>query len=447
MYRSLHDVTYYFYPLLEDALPDSPIAASFNATWAEARRSSKPALLYVHIPFCHDLCRFCPFHVRVNNDAEAYAAYARSLCREIALTAETRYVNRMPFQAIYFGGGSPSILGVENIRMVFDALFRHFNIADDAEISFEGEPRTLSDPALLDLLKERGVSRVSFGLQTFDTTMRERFNIVATLDDVERCTRNARERGFADINVDMMYDLPGQTVSEVERDMRMIRDWGYDSVDYYNLHYFAFPKKFKEAMQSGEIPPKPGPDMHFALTEQIRHRMREYGYRNVADQIYSRHDQVCEYFRLLWGGGGDGESAETIALGSSARGYINGVSYMNYGNVHRYQESIDSGVLPVEKLSRRLANPANRTAAFMVKLLSLPKSQEAARATIVPEVWQGWIDDGLVYETETHWHLSERGKSWSTNMMLDTFEPHQRQLAEGSAVKLVAKPGVRTGTF
>lgn len=447
MYRSLHGVTYYFYPLLEHALIDSPLRESFARGWSQPREIRSEALLYVHIPFCHDLCRFCPFHVRVDNDTEAYSRYARALCKEISLVGQTPYVRDINFRAIYFGGGSPSILPIADLHTIFEAIFANFTIAADAEISFEGEPRTLSDPSLLDMLRHCGVTRVSFGLQTFDVQMRERFNIVATLDDVERCAQNARDRRFQDINVDMMYDLPGQSVTTLEDDVRRLGEYGFDSVDFYNLHYYAFPKKFMESMQRGEIPAKPNEDMHFALTEQIRYRLREYGYENVADQIYSKNHGVCDYFRLLWGGGSDGESAETVAVGSSARGYVNGIAYMNFGNVHRYHETIARNELPIEKISRRLDNPANRNAVFMMKLLRLPKSQQAAQATIDPQIWCQWLDNGLVYQTADEWRLSERGKLWTTNMMLDAFEPHQRKLAEGAMTKLVSKPGLRTGTF
>jgi coproporphyrinogen III oxidase-like Fe-S oxidoreductase len=419
----------------------------FFDTFGQHRDPTLEALLYIHIPYCHDLCRFCPFHVRVDKGDEIYARYTDTLCREMAMLGERPYVQGMAFQAVYFGGGSPSILDTGNLTRIFDAMYRYFNIRTDAEISFEGEPRTLSDPYRLDLLREKGVSRISFGLQTYDEVMRQHFNIVANLDDVRRVIHHGRERCFDEINVDMMYDLPGQTVTTLEEDLKRLVNDGVDSVDYYNLHYYAFPQKFKAAMENGQIPPKPSEDMHFALAEQIRYRLGQNGYRDVADQVFSRKPKVCEYFRLLWGGGDGDHRAETLAMGSSARGYLVGHSYMNFGNVHRYQDAVATGELPVEKVSGRLRNPANRGAVFMPKFFCLNKVFETARATIDPSIWERWHAAGLIYETEDTWCLSERGKLWTTNMMFDALEDEQRDFAQGTVGGLARKPGIRTGTF
>ncbi len=223
MYTTLYPMTYYFYPLLEDKFTDS----HHQNTFRQILNSPKPAvtenLLYLHIPYCHDMCRFCPFHVRVDKGGEIYDRYTEALCKEIELVSSLPYVSDMSFKAVYFGGGSPSIFSVTNLRKIFENLFKHFQINSDAEISFEGEPKTLSEPAKLDLLKEYQVKRISFGLQTYDEKMRELFNIAATLQDVDNCTKNARERGFEDINVDMMYDLPGQDITAIEYDLAHLK--------------------------------------------------------------------------------------------------------------------------------------------------------------------------------------------------------------------------------
>lgn len=447
MYNSLYPMTYYFYPLLEHDFNASPDKELFLETLARPKRKRTENLLYVHIPYCHDLCKFCPFHVKLEHGDEVYGHYTETLCREMEMVGRTPYVSDMTFGAIYFGGGSPSIFPVESLRKIFDNLARHFQILPDAEISFEGEPRTLADPARQDLLKRYNVRRISFGLQTYDETLRKLFNIVATLDDVDACTRNARERGFAEINVDMMYDLPGQNISMLEQDLRRLKEHDFDSVDYYNLHYYAFPQKFKLSMASGQIPPKPDEEMHFALAEQLRWRMKEMGYHNVADQVFSKTGEISEYFRLLWGGGDGDHSAETVGLGASARGYIDGYAYMNTGQTPRYQEMVENGQLPLAKLSRRLEIEENRGAAFMVKFFNIKKKHTAALQSIPIETWNRWLEEGLLYETSDSWELSERAKVWTTNMMVDTFESHQHEVALNALGVVSVKPGVRTGTF
>lgn len=447
MYATLYPMTYYFYPLLEEKVADSSFREDCLATWRRPKPTITENLLYIHIPYCHDMCRFCPFHIRVDKGNEIYDRYTEALCAEMGLVSRLPYVSDMSFQAVYFGGGSPSIFSVENLRKIFENLLRYFNINPNAEISFEGEPRTLSDPERLDLLKGYNVKRISFGLQTYDEKLRDLFNIAATLNDVDTCTINARERGFEEINVDMMYDLPGQNITALEYDLSHLKDHDFDSIDYYNLHYYAFPKKFKAAMASGEIPGKPSQEMHFALAQQLRWRMKEMGYYDVSDPIFSKKPQLCEYFRLLWGGGNGEHTAETIAIGSSARGYLNGYSYMNLGNTEQYLQTVEARQLPLEKLSKSLETPENRGAAFLVKFFEINKEKEAALKSIPEKVWDFWIQNGLIYETSEAWKLSEVGKLWTTNMMIDTFESHQREIAMTSLGFVTDKPGIRTGSF
>lgn len=447
MYTELQPVTHYFYPLLQDKYSESDFAQEFEKTLASPIKEGVENLLYVHIPYCHDLCKFCPFHVKVAREEQVYSRYVDSLIAEMELVNQNRYIAEKKYTAVYFGGGSPSILSADLLDKLFKALHSHFKFTQDVEISFEGEPVTLSDMPRLKLLKEYGVSRISYGVQTFDQKIRDLFNINATLGDVHRCFENATKLGFSDVNIDMMYDLPGQDISHVNKDIQKVIEYGYHSVDYYNLHYSAFPSKFNAALKNGEIPPKPSDQMHFSLYEQVKNGLLNGGYGHVADQIFTQHNELCEYFRLLWGGGAGKYNAEVVALGSSARGYLNGISYMNHSNVNRYSESLNNDILPIEKLSRKLNTPANRGAVFLMKFFKLSKSYLDSFNTIDADIWEKWRMHGYVYETDSHWCISEEGKRWLTNMMNDVFEVNQ-QIKSSQAVKMIYdKPGTRTGSF
>ncbi|WP_432783586.1 coproporphyrinogen-III oxidase family protein [Pseudomonas corrugata] len=442
MYEAYYPLTYYFYPLLGDAvhqrLPqvfESPVAAGVET------------LLYVHIPYCQDMCRFCPFHVRVDKDTTVYERYTNALCQDIRAEAASARGRSSKLRAVYFGGGSPSVLSPEQLQRIFNAIRESFSLDADAEISFEGEPKTLGDPYRLEILKNEGVQRISFGLQTYDPELRKHFNIAATLDDVANVREQGRRFGFDEINVDMMYNLPGQTLASLDRDLTRLIDDGFDSVDYYNLHYFAFPPKFKRQMEEGSIPAKPSEKIMLALFEQLRHRLAEAGYANVADQIYTRKAKVCEYFRLLWGGGNGEHRAETLAVGSSARGYVDGFSYMKHSNVNKYMDAIELGLPSIEKSSVALDRPENRGAVMFPKFLRLDKANERALATVNPELIANWIEHGLLSETADAFEVSQRGRLWTNNMTTDLFEATQRQVGGQVLTVLEHKPGARTGSF
>ena len=446
MYDRPYPVTYYFYPLLEHA-QNSPQGDEFRGLLHRPKPATTENLIYVHIPFCHELCRFCPFHVKVHTPLEVYEQYVRALIGEIAMVSALPYVKDMQFSVLYFGGGSPSILGNHLIAQLFEALTRHFNFTADAEISFEGEPRTLSEPDKLDLLAKWGVKRISYGLQTYDREMRDLFKIAATLEDVDRVTRNARERGFPDINVDMMYDLPGQTPEQLAYDLKMLAAHDFDSVDYYNLHYYAFPKKMKAGFAAGSLPSKPSMAMHLELAERVIGGMEQLGYHHVADQVFAKYPKVCEYFRLLWGGGYGDHRAETIGLGSSARGYLNGYTYMNHGSSNAYMKMVTDGVLPLGKVSSLLEDPRNRGAALFAKFFGIEAAHASTISTIPPAILDSWLDHGLLEKARGGLAMTPKGKLWTTNMMVDTFETHQGKLAHESTQALEERAGTRTGSF
>ncbi|MFT6897251.1 MAG: coproporphyrinogen III oxidase-like Fe-S oxidoreductase [Paraglaciecola sp.] len=451
MFEELYPVTYYFYPLLphEKRVQDilDPCVRGLQEVFMKPRVQVDGALLYLHIPYCHDICQFCPFHVRVDNDESIYQRYTDYLCKEMELLSQQRYIQDMTFTAVYFGGGSPSIFPVSQLKQILEAMNRFFNITKNAEISFEGEPKTLGDPHRLDLLKEFNVSRISFGLQTYDDKIRELFKIKATLADVENVRVNGRARDFADINVDMMYDLPGQNLESLNQDMERLLEDDYDSVDYYNLHYFAFPKKFKLDMANGKIAAKPDALMHLALTEKVTEFMTGNGYNHVADQVFSK-GEVCDYFKLLWAGGYGEHKSETVAVGASARGYLDGYSYLNRSNVRDYFSFLDRNTLPLQKVSNRLEQAHNRGTAFFLKFFSLDKQRHPeAMSNIPPPLLKTWKQYGLLHETEKSLNLTAKGKLWIPNMMVDLFEPEQKLLATGSKDLLTQKQGSRTGSF
>jgi oxygen-independent coproporphyrinogen-3 oxidase len=411
MYSSYFPLTYYFYPLLELELKVHPDQARFAEALNKKVDSGVETLLYVHIPYCQDMCRFCPFHVRVDKDLSVYERYTNALCLDILNTASTPRAQSSVINAIYFGGGSPSVLSPQQIAKILETIKVNFALADDDE-----ELRTI-------------------------------FNIAATLQDIETLRKNSQEFKFDEVNVDMMYNLPGQNIHHVRQDVRRLLQDDFDSVDYYNLHYFAFPPKFVREMDEGKVPPKPSDDIMIALFEEIKTGMTSNGYKNVADQVYSKKDRVCEYFRLLWGGGFGDHSAETLAVGASARGYIDGFSYMKHGNVNKYMESIEANNDAIEKISSRLSKPENRGAVLFPKFLQIRKDSTLALETIPPMLINDWLKAGLLYEEHGSYLVSEKGKVWTNNMTVDLFEAAQREVGDRAVIALSNKAGARTGNF
>lgn len=427
MYQTLTPVTHHFYPLQRHTDRDRPPFSEFLDALGRPKPEPTDNMIYLHIPYCEKRCMFCPFHVRVKRDPAVYERYVAALEREIAMLARLPYVRGMEFRAVYFGGGSPSLLTVPQVARLYDALRRAFAIASGAEWTFEGEPAGLRDPALLEYLAAQGTTRLSYGIQTFDDALRRRMNIAATVDDALACGARAKALGFTDINVDMMYHLPGQTIEDLERDLTTLAACDFDSVDYYYMSYYAMPKSAFVGMEKGTFPKRPPERMRAEMGHYVRRRMTELGYSHVTDHVFSRLPRGSEYYRILWGGGDGEHRAETLAVGASARGYLDGYGYANTLAPDPYVEQVEAGELPVFKVSDRLSEPRNRGMVFFPKFFRT----ELARIpddTATRVFLDTLVENGYARIDGRYLVLTEKGKDWIPNITVDLMEPAQREI-------------------
>ncbi|MGW3240316.1 coproporphyrinogen-III oxidase family protein [Streptomyces olivaceus] len=420
-------VTHHFYPLQRHTDPEVAPFSDFLRLLDSPKPQATDNMIYLHIPYCEKRCTFCPFHVRVKRDVSVYERYVVALEREIEMLARRPYVQDMKFRAVYFGGGSPSLLTVDQIKRLYDALRRSFAIEPDAEWTFEGEPTGLCNPELLEYLASQGTKRLSYGIQTFDEPLRMTMNIAATVQDALTCNERAKALGFEDINVDMMYYMPGQTLAAVERDLKELGNCGFDSVDYYYMSYYAMPKSAFLGMEKGTYPRKPPAEMRGEMGLHVQRRMRELGYHHVTDHVYSKRPEGSEYYRILWGGGFGEHRAETLAIGASARGYLGGYSYANTLAPDPYVEQIEAGNLPVNKVSALLEDPRNRGMVFFPKFFrtDLSRIPDDAKTRVFLD---NLVEQGYAVIADGQLSLTDKGKEWIPNITVDLFEDPQREI-------------------
>lgn len=204
--------------------------------------------LYFHVPFCDTICHFCPF-VRATFDGEDdLDRYVRALLREIALKHEYSAFNSAPVEAIYFGGGTPSVLRAEHFYQIGDALHRFFDLSQLQEFTMECEVKSVTVEKLK-AFQEIGVNRISFGVQTFNPLYRELFNLTATVDQLRRVAAWSTER-FAHTDVDMIYGMAGQTLDDVLADIDIVNQLEVTTVDYYPLSNIAAQVRLHRAFAS-----------------------------------------------------------------------------------------------------------------------------------------------------------------------------------------------------
>lgn len=436
MYTTLFPLTHHFYPLQHHEQRLEPPFADFLQTLERPKEEPTENLIYLHIPYCEKKCIFCPFHVRVGSKTSIYERYVSALEAETERLGRLPYVRQMEFHAVYIGGGSPSLLPTPLVRRIYRALRSHLAIRPDAEWTFEGEPNGLSDEELLAYLASEGTRRLSYGVQTFDEPLRRTLNIAATVDDVLLCLERARSNGFAEVNVDMMYHLPGQTMEDVERDLDRLASCGFDSIDYYYMSYYGLPRSAFAGMEKGTFPKRPPLELRMEMSRLIRARLRGAGYHDVTDHVYARQPSGSDYYRLLWGGGAGEHRAETLAIGASARGYLAGFSYANTLAHEEYLTRVEqSDELPIAKVSSRLRDPRNRGVVFFPKFFSIRRDRltgDERTAAILQQL----IDSDMAVVGDDAITLTDAGREWIPNITVDLFEDEQRAICDEWLAKL-----------
>ena len=431
-----YPVTIYFYPLLEEEqVEQSSIETMFKDSVMDYDNES---ILYIHIPYCISHCTFCPFNTKVIKNYSEISSIVDSLIEEMKLLSnKCRNIN---FKAVYYGGGSPSVLEANDIIRLHQSIRNYFNI-QNAEITFEGELVTLGKESTINALRKIGVHRISLGMQTFDDQLRRMFNIQTTSLEARTVIKKLLLANFDEVNIDMMYGLPNQTIKGLQLDISKTIDLGVDSVDYYRLHPYSLPSS-----QQGDWINQ-ADERRDEFKTEIINQFEASGYENVCDQVFSKVG-LSKYSKLMWGQTDNIYSMPSIvALGPSARGYLGGCSYMNTAKISSYKDFVNSEQLPIEKISQK-RDFIERKFVFATKYFEIPYSIfEAYEKISVENPAKKWLANGLIEHGPHSYILTNRGKLCIDEMIVESMPASQYSLALSIEGKIKGIENLRTGRF
>jgi oxygen-independent coproporphyrinogen-3 oxidase len=386
--------------------------------------------LYLHIPFCDTICGFCPFNKSVPN-GDRVELYLDALVREIELMSATPRAQSMVFDAVYLGGGTPSILSERQLETLMTAARKRFSIAPDAEISFEFEPKSVTR-GKLQTVRDLGATRVSFGVQTFDTEIRRIVNLTATRQQIDQAIDWSTNL-FDRTNFDLMVGFPGQELESALLDVDQAVASGIASVSIYPVDYVMTLPKLLERIGTGEVPrPAPGLARH-KMFHAARRALRNHF---VEQNIYcygKSHVSPCRYmFSILYGT----YNEQCLGLGVGSYTSLNGVMYQNLPSEVDYVRSLGDNRLPIHVTSPYHAY--EKGLVFFPKRLTYD-TQDLDRHGLL-EVYQPKIDAaeaaGLITREGTVLRLTEDGQNDYGAMMTDFFSDHQQRLYRRICAKL-----------
>ena len=189
------------------------VGPSVYAAWLTAIPADATLSLYIHVPYCTEICRYCGCHTKATRRAEPLDAYADALLGEIDLVAAA--MTSRSVVHLHWGGGTPSILGPERLARIVQRIANHFDLSRLVEHAIELDPRQVTKP-LADVLAALGVTRASLGVQEFSPHVQEAIGRIQPFETVRAAVDALRGAGVTRINVDLMYGLPGQSIADVE---------------------------------------------------------------------------------------------------------------------------------------------------------------------------------------------------------------------------------------
>lgn len=378
----------------ENPEDDMGTAVAAPSNVAEAPVSS----LYVHVPFCAHKCEYCAFYSKLPS-GDLVNRYVAALIRELEMVAHD-----LRPQTIFFGGGTPSLLSVSNWRKILEAMER-LDLLGAEEWTVECNPATVSaDKAKL--LHSYGVNRISMGVQSLNVSMLERLGRIHSREQVFKSYDIMRSAGFENINLDLMFGIPTQTIEIWRESMLEIIGLGTEHISCYEVIYEEDTPLFQQ-LQAGQFSVDEDlvEDMYEALMETVGEAgFQQYEVANFAGKA------ECHHNVNYWRGG------SFYGLGPSATEYVRGNRRKNWSNTQLYCEQVEKGNRAHE-FSECLSDlgRAGETAAFGLRMNRGWGFDEFQRITGFDMAleWGGEMDelvaDGMGIRDEGGFKLTKRG--------------------------------------
>lgn len=361
--------------------------------------------VYVHIPFCRSKCHYCDFTSYPGINEHEVTLYINALLKE---TDFYRGRLRGPsIKTLYIGGGTPTCLTGGQLCLLLGSLYDRLGIIKGTEVTVEGNPGTL-DQRKLSILKESGCNRLSLGVQSFNERELQLLGRIHSAGEVYDTFKNARKTGFDNINLDLMYGLPGQELKGWVENLQKALELAPDHLSLYQLNYeegTLFYRLLKQGVYE-QFDQERALEMYETAIETLA----KSGYFHYEISNFSLPNKESRHNKMYW------NNREYLGLGAGASGYLSDIRYTNYSGLEEYSQSVQKGEEPVE--SREIINGDLhiREAVFLgLRLLEgINKSEFFLRYGVRLEDKYGetitsLIRRGLIKETKTHLSLTRQG--------------------------------------
>ena len=386
------------------------------------RLDKAPLGIYIHVPFCRSKCQYCDFYSLSVKDDKLMDGYLSAICahiREAGALAPGYKVD-----TIYFGGGTPSFFGAEGMATILTTIRRNFDVDNNAEITFEANPDSVSDK-LLSRLRAEGFNRVSLGIQTDDDEVLKKLGRPHSYAQAMSAFHRIRKAGFRNISVDLMYGLPGQTLSAWQSTLENVLTLNPEHISCYGLKLEPGTPMY-DYRDYAKLPDDDAQaDMYLAAVEILKsHGFRQYEISNFARQgRYSRHNMK------YWTGG------EYLGFGPSASSDFAGKRFTLVRSLPAYIKGIrEQGIIIDEVQEIPMRERAGEYLMMRLRTVSGISAEDYERMFLLsfePIAEQLERNRQLGYAARTEdnrWHLTPKGFLISNTIISDLLVAQDKSI-------------------
>lgn len=335
-----------------------PTAPHFSQTfdagtyseWLGALRVKDPVSLYLHVPFCRELCWYCGCNMKLAKRDAPITEYAKTLNQEIGLVA-AHLPARMKISHLHWGGGTPTALRPDELVRAMDTVHSRFSITADAELAIESDPRTLT-AEMIDRIGTLGFSRASFGVQEFDPAVQKAINRVQPPDMVRKSVDGLRDAGVVGINFDLIYGLPHQTVETLLKTVEICVQMKPDRIALFGYAHVPWMAKKQRLIDEAALPDAAARLMQ---SQAAAKALQQAGYMAIGLDHFARIDDPMAIaaragrLRRNFQGYTTDQAETMLGLGATSIGRTPSGYVQNLSETGAWARAVTAGKLPIGK--------------------------------------------------------------------------------------------------
>lgn len=387
---------------------------------------------YIHIPFCKTKCLYCGFFQN-GMDQSVEDEYVRCLVQELRQAARTPRLRDSLIHAVFIGGGTPTSLSKDNAARLLGAIRDCLPLANDYELTLEGRVHDL-EADKMDTWLAYGVNRMSLGVQSFNTKVRQSVGRLDDRDTVLERLEALRAYGQCVVVIDLMYGLPGQTMDVWMDDVRTFAESGIDGADLYQLNVFEG-SALNRAIGQGTLPPAATTAQQALMFQAAKTYLDQRAYTRLNICHWSKSRRERSLYNTLARSG-----AAMFPFGSGAGGHVDGYETMLHRAIAPYEMFVHEGKKPFMALLRQSPfQPLIDDIQYQLEQCYLDIGALAAREPRLGELnwlYQRWQEQGLVRYNGVLYELTDAGQFWQVNLTQTTLECMQYLLTGQTAAAL-----------